>query len=207
MTTGHPKWNLNIHYHDVFLDAAPPGTLTALDVGSGDGLLAFDLTDRGMNVIGIDLDASSIERARADTRATRRTEFVCGDVFTHPLELASFDLVVASATLHHIDARNGLRRMKQLVRPGGVVVVVGFAQPDGLKDRLLLVAGAVAKRFQQLRGSYWEHNAPTLWPPPLTTSQMEALGRDELPGVVFRRLMSGRFSLVWNAPHRSIDDS
>jgi SAM-dependent methyltransferase len=195
-----PRWNLNIHYHRVFLDAAPADARTALDVGCGDGLLTFDLAERGLDVIGVDPHAASIERAGSDPRATARTNFVCGDVFTSDLQSGSFDLVAASAVLHHIDARAGIRRMKQLVRPGGVVAVVGFGRPDGVKDRLLEVAGAATKRVRLVRREYWEHNAPVSWPPPFTTGQMRDLGHEELPGAVFHQLMSNRFSLVWEAP-------
>ncbi len=205
MSLREPRWNLNIHYHRILLEAMPPDARTALDIGCGDGLLSFDLADQGLDVVGIDLHAASIERARADPRATHHTEFVCGDVFTHPFDPASFDLVAASAMLHHVDARKGLRRMRQLVRPGGVIAVVGFAQPDGMRDRALALAGAAVKRAGQVRRRYWEHNAPIAWPPPLTTGQMQELGCDELPGATFRHLMSNRFSLVWTAPHKDND--
>ncbi len=202
MVARDPRWNLNIHYHRVFLDAIPTDATSALDVGCGDGLLTFDLADRGLHAVGIDPHAASIERARRDPRATDRAEFICGDVFTSDLQTASFDLVAASAVLHHIDARGGLGRMRQLVRPGGRVVVVGFARPHGVQDRMLGVAGAMTKQVQVMRGRYWEHEAPILWPPPFTTQEMREIGRDELPGATFRRLMSNRFSLVWTAPHR-----
>lgn len=200
VTAGDLRWNLNIHYHRLFLKAIPAGAMTALDVGCGDGLLTFDLAERGLHVTGVDPHVASIERARSDPRATDRTTFICGDVFTTDLQPASFDLVAASAVLHHIDARAGLRRMRHLVRPGGVVAVVGFGRPDGVKDRLLEVAGAGTKRLRVVRRQYWEHNAPISWPPPFTTGQMCELGREELPGASFRRLMSNRFSLVWTAP-------
>ena len=119
-----------------------------------------------------------------------RTTFICGDVFTTDLQPASFDLVAASAVLHHIDARAGLRRMRHLVRPGGVVAVVGFGRPTESRDRLLEVAGAGTKQLRVVRRQYWEHNAPISWPPPFTTGQMCELGREELHGASFRRLMS-----------------
>ena len=200
MSAPDRRWNLNIHYHRVFVDAIPVGARRALDVGCGDGLLSFDLADRGLEVVGIDPHAPSIERARSDPRANGRTEFVCGDVFELDLQPASFDLVAASAMLHHVDAPACLRRLKELVRPGGVVAVVGFANPDGLKDRLLAVAGAATRQLRVMRGEYWEHRAPILWPPPMTTSQMRELGSTELPGSAFRHLMSNRCSLVWSAP-------
>ena len=162
MSGSDSKWNLNIHYHRVFLGAVTSNARKALDVGCGDGVLSFDLADHGLDVVGIDTHAPSIARAKTDERATVATQFVCADVFSYSLKPESFDLVAASATLHHMDARKGLRRMKQLVRPGGVVVVVGFAQPDGPKDRLLELAGTATKRAHQLRGRYWEHKCPSV---------------------------------------------
>jgi len=90
--------------------------------------------------------------------------------------------------------------MKELVRPGGVVAVVGFAQPSTVEDRVLMLAGAAVKTVHRFRRSYWEHNAPVCWPPPLTTGQMRAIANDEIPGATFRPLMSNRFSLIWKAP-------
>ncbi|MFZ6003706.1 MAG: class I SAM-dependent methyltransferase [Actinomycetota bacterium] len=135
------RWNLNIHYHPVILDAIPVGATRALDVGSGNGLLSFDLAARGLEVVGIDPDEASVERARSDPGRSERTTFVHGDVFTYPFEPGSFDLVVASAMLHHVDAVKGLRRMTQLARPGGVIAVVGFANPSGPIDWALAAAG------------------------------------------------------------------
>jgi SAM-dependent methyltransferase len=193
-------WNWNIHYHRLVLDAVRPGAETALDVGSGDGLLTFDLADRGLDVIGLDVDRASIERARNHPRASDRTRFVLGDLLLHPLEPASFDVVASIAMVHQVDAAHALRRMRQLVRPGGVVVVVGFARPDGPADRARALAGAVAKRAVRLRGRYWEHRAPTAWPPPHTAAEMKAIVDDELPGARFRRLLSGRYGVTWVAP-------
>jgi 2-polyprenyl-3-methyl-5-hydroxy-6-metoxy-1,4-benzoquinol methylase len=35
------RWNHNIHYHPVVLDALPPDCERVLDVGCGEGLLAL----------------------------------------------------------------------------------------------------------------------------------------------------------------------
>lgn len=194
------RWNLNIQYHRTVLDAVPPDAVNALDVGSGNGLLAFDLAARGLDVIGVDPDAPSIERARADPLASNRTRFVCADVFTHPFERASFDVVASSAMFHHVDAEHGLRRMRELLRPGGVLAIVGFARPSGPIDLTLIASGFVYKSARELRGRYWEHDAPTLWPPPLSINEMRTLVERELPGARFRRRMAHRYSLVWQAP-------
>jgi 2-polyprenyl-3-methyl-5-hydroxy-6-metoxy-1,4-benzoquinol methylase len=193
------RWNLNIHYHRVVLDAVPAGAANALDIGCGDGLLSFDLARLGLDVVGIDPDAPSIDRAREDPCASERTSFVCADVFTHPFEPSSFDVVAANAMLHHVDAQAGLRRMRELVRPGGVVVV-GFATPSSPADLALIATGLAYTRIQYLRGRYWDHDAPMCWPPPRSINKMRTLVEPELPGARFRRGMHHRYSAVWTAP-------
>jgi 2-polyprenyl-3-methyl-5-hydroxy-6-metoxy-1,4-benzoquinol methylase len=86
VTTDDPRWNLNIHYQRAVLEALPAGARTALDVGCGDGLLTFDLADRGLEVTGLDVDEASIHRARSDQRAGDKTHFLVGDFFSTPLE-------------------------------------------------------------------------------------------------------------------------
>lgn len=200
---GHARWNLNIHYHRVVLDAVPAGAVTALDVGSGNGLLSFDLAGCGLDVTGIDPDAASIERAMTDPARSARTNFIRADVFNHPFELASFDVVASSAMLHHVDAGRGLRRMRDLVRPGGVLAIVGFAMPSDLRDRALIAAGFVYTSSRRLTGRYWEHDAPKTWPPPCSIDEMRSLANRELSGAEFRSRMAHRYSIVWRAPARS----
>ena len=197
MVSDDPRWNLNIHYHRVVLDAIPRGARTALDVGCGDGLLSFDIAARGLLVTGLDNDAASIRRATSDRRASEATQFVVGDLFTVPLRPESFDLVASIAMLHHVDARAGLRRMRQLVPPGGVLVIVGFATASGIWDRARAVAGMVFKWAKRLTGGYWEHQAPVVWPPPLSSVEMADLVRDELPGATFENALSNRYNVVW----------
>ncbi len=194
------RWNLNLHYHHVVLDAIGGHHRSALDVGCGDGMLSFDLANRGLDVVGIDVHEPSIERARAATERSESTQFVCADLFEHPFEPESFDVVASIAMLHHVDATQGLRRLRSLVRPGGALVVVGFALPSDPIDLALIVAGLVRTSIERARGRYWEHGAPTCWPPPLSMRALRSLIARELPGARVRRRLGHRYSIVWTAP-------
>ena len=125
--------------------------------------------------------------------------FIVGDVLTYPFDPASFDVVSSISMLHHVDAADGLRRMRELVSPGGVIAFVGFARPSSSADLVRVVAGAVYKQSKQLLGQYWEHDAPTRWPPPCSLAEMRELVRTELPGAQFRPLLSSRYGVVWRA--------
>lgn len=190
------RWNHNIHYHPLVLDAIPPDATTALDVGCGDGQLTRSLGARGLAATGIDLDEPSIATARAQGGA----EYVLGDVLAHGFEPGSFDLVASVATLHHLDARAGLARLAELCAPGGVVVVVGLARSSLPRDLPRELAAAVGTRVLKLRRSYWEHAAPTCWPPPETYDSMARITAEVLPGSSFRRLLLWRYAIEWRRP-------
>jgi 2-polyprenyl-3-methyl-5-hydroxy-6-metoxy-1,4-benzoquinol methylase len=119
------------------------------------------------------------------------------DVLTASLEPGSFDAVVSNATLHHLrDTTIALRRLADLVRPGGALAVVGFARPD-LRDlpwnAVTFVARGVALR---VRGK-WQHNAPTVWPPADTLRQLKHAATATLPGARVRQLILGRYLLTY----------
>ncbi|WP_226362749.1 methyltransferase domain-containing protein [Pseudonocardia sp. ICBG1142] len=71
------RWNHNIHYHRLVLDAVPRGAQTALDVGTGNGLLAADLVHRVPQVVAIDLDPTVLRSARSEA-PTRVAQVVRG---------------------------------------------------------------------------------------------------------------------------------
>jgi SAM-dependent methyltransferase len=191
------RWNHNLHYHPPVLAAIPPGCARALDVGCGEGTLTRELRARIPCVTGIDRHAPSLERARSEGGDV---EYVLGDVLAHPFETASFDFVASVAALHHMDTATGLERMRDLLRPGGVLVVVGIARSRYPRDLPRDVAAVVASRVQRLRRSHWEHGAPVVWPPPDDYARVRALAGERLPGVRYRRHLYWRYSLVWTRP-------
>ena len=194
----HVRWNHNIHYHPRVLRAVPAGARTALDVGTGDGLLARELRELIPHVIGLDIDAAVLARARSDGD---RIEWMLGDVRTAPLMPGSFDVVASVATLHHLpDLDAALRRFAELTAPGGVVVIVGLAREASLLDHLWGLAGVVWHRVAARRRTVWEHSAPIVWPPPHTYADVRTAAARSLPGARWRRLVLWRYAIVWMKP-------
>ncbi|WP_188189447.1 class I SAM-dependent methyltransferase [Nonomuraea sp. SYSU D8015] len=190
------RWNHNIHYHPRILGAVPGGAKHALDVGCGEGMLARELRQAVPHVTGIDLHAPSIDQAR---EYPDDINYIVGDFLTHPFEPASFDLIASVATLHHMDAATGLARMRDLLRPGGVLAVVGLAWstiPDLPRDLAGVVVGTVHRAVKGI----WKHSSPTVWPPPVTYAQMRALAAEILPGSQYRRHLLLRYSIIWRKP-------
>jgi 2-polyprenyl-3-methyl-5-hydroxy-6-metoxy-1,4-benzoquinol methylase len=192
-------WNANIHYHPLLLHALPQAAQRVLDVGCGDGILSAELARAGVpHVVGLDSDAGVLDRAKArHPRAT--VEWSQGDVFDVPFQAGSFDAVVSVATLHHIDAQAGLARFADLIRPGGLVGVVGLAAIDWWDLPYASIAHGAQLVLGLARGR-WEHSAPTVWPPPTTYREIRHISSRVLPGVRYRRHLLGRYSLLWTKP-------
>lgn len=196
------RWNHNIRYHSILLDAVPRNAAVVLDAGCGVGTLTQSLRSKAHKVVGIDLDAAGLALARST--ATGGIEYVCGDFLDHPFAPESFDAVLSVATLHHMDATAGLRRMRELVRPGGVVGVIGLARNDSLVDYAAGGVGLAASWAYRAVKGYWEHPSPQVWPPPETWESMRRIALRELPGCRFRRHLLWRYSLLWTKPRQPV---
>ena len=193
-------WNANIHYHSILLRAIPEAAQRVLDVGCGDGILSAQLLQAGVrHVVALDADAGVLARARA-RHAGLPIEWKCGDIFSlKAITYDSFDAVLSVATLHHMDAVAGLTRLAELVRPGGLVGVIGLAA-NNWWDLPYAMVGQCARIAAGMARGYWEHSAPMAWPPPTTYREIKRIARNILPGVQYRHHLYGRYSLVWTRP-------
>ncbi len=185
-------------YESLVLDAVPPGCRRALDVGCGNGGLTRALRGRGVpTVVGIDRDDACVQRCREHPDAGE-ISYIFGDVLGTELEPAGFDLVSAVASLHHMDPRAGLTKLRSLVAPGGVLVVIGLARPDLPRDIPIEAAAQIVRRIRRPPGNADDGPPPPIvWPPPERYATMRRLARDLLPGVQWRRHLWWRYSLVW----------
>ena len=193
------QWNHNIHYHRLVLRSIPVGAERCLDVGCGDGLLARKLRRVVPHVTAIDRDGPIIETARR-LDGPLGVEYLHGDFLRYDLEPQSFDFISCVAVLHHLDAVAGLERMRDLLKPGGTLVVIGCAAATTLADLPYEVCGAVLHRVKLLRRSWTQSAAPVLWPPTETYGGMRHVAKTVLPGSSFHRLALWRYSLVWTKP-------
>ncbi|MEU8871390.1 class I SAM-dependent methyltransferase [Streptomyces javensis] len=191
------RWNHNIHYHPRILHAVPEGARRALDVGCGEGMLARELRRTVPHVTGIDLDAAGLEQGRA---YGDDVDYVHGDFLSHPFEPTSFDVIASVAALHHMDAATGLARMRDLLRPGGVLAVVGLARNSMPRDLPRVLAAIAVGSVHRARKGHWNHPSPVVWPPPVTYPEMRALAAELLPGSRYRRHVLWRYSIVWRKP-------
>lgn len=198
MTQRHPdRWNHNIHYQRRLLEAVPVDARSALDVGTGNGIMAAELHQIVPHVTGLDLDATILERAREEDPGVN---WIQGDLMTSPLHLASFDVVTAVAVVHHLpDLDRTLGRLAELTTPGGLVGIVGLARSSTPRDALYDLAGVIQHRAHERRHQSWEHDAPTCTPLHSYTEVRQSADRI-LTGHSWARLPMWRYLLTWRKP-------
>jgi len=188
------------HTIDYFRELMPlvPGTAsTALDVGCGEGFAARALAARGLSVTAVDLDEASLDAAR-EQDSTGIT-YLNADFMTADLP-GNYDVITALAVLHHLPLEESLERLAQLLAPGGVLLVVGCAASEMPKDAGRELAAVVAHQVGRLTHKSWDHPSPTLWPPPVTYSEVRDASARILPGSTFRRRLLWRYTLTWVKP-------
>jgi hypothetical protein len=96
--------------------------------------------------------------------------------------------------------KRALRRMTDLLRPGGVLAILGLARSHYPVDLVRDVAATAVNRLYLIKHTQWESVAPTVWPPAHTYGEIQSLGEKLLPGHRFRRHLLWRYSLIWTKP-------
>ncbi|WP_437583931.1 class I SAM-dependent methyltransferase [Paramicrobacterium sp. CJ85] len=192
-----PPWNHNIHFHRVVLEAIPDAATSALDVGTGNGMLARDLRERLRDVTAVDLDASTLASAQS---AHSGIEWVHADAMTHDFG-RRFDVVASVAALHHFDdLKLALGRLKELTAPDGVLVIVGLAKATTPGDYALGALGTLEHQWYSRTRNLWEHSAPTVWPPTHSYTEVRECAARVLPGVRWQQFALWRYALTWRKP-------
>lgn len=191
------RWNSSLHAFEILLRSVPEGSRRGLDVGCGEGETARRLRTRVESVVGIDPDQASIEQARAHDDDI---EYLLGGLGEVDVAAASFDVVSSVAMLHHVDQVWGLTQLARLVRPRGMLLVVGLARSRSPRDFARDARDAVAIRRHTMTRGVWETPAPKLWPPPLTYAQTRVVSLTTLRGARYERLPYFRYGLIWRAP-------
>jgi SAM-dependent methyltransferase len=202
-------WSHNGHYHGFLLRQLPVPCETALEIGCGAGGLARQLAARAGHVLALDLSPAMIQIAQTRSAGCANIDYRVADALAWDWPPERFDGIVSVATLHHLPLAEIVPRMRDALRPGGVLAVLDLfssAGPrDWLLDALALPVSAVLSLLKngRLRESpearaawdaHGQHDAS------LTLADIRQACADILPGAQVRRRLFWRYSLVWRKP-------
>lgn len=103
-----------------------PGRL-ALELGCGTGIFLEKVATTGARIVGLDLSADLLAKARARLGGAPNVVLLRGDAEHLPYAASSFDVVYGSSVLHHLDLDRALGEIFRVLRPGGRCV---FTEPN-----------------------------------------------------------------------------
>jgi len=208
-----PGWTGNNHYHSFLLRHLPPGCNHVLEIGCGKGTFSRALASRARHVAAIDLSSEMIRVARSRSAQFPQIEFEIADVMSREFPAEYFDCIATIATLHHVPTRPVLLKLKEALRPGGVLLVLDLYEPErnllrlkGLRDAFLNVVAmgaSVTLRLihsgrlrppREVRQAWAEHGKTDRYH---TMDQARGLYASIFPGVIIRRHLLWRYSAIW----------
>ena len=165
-----------------------------------------ELATRCGHVTGLDLSPNMVVEARRRSVGVANVDYAVADVMMESLPAGAFDCVAAVALLHHLPLEAALTRFGDLLRPGGVLLVLDVRRGEFLPADLVALGITTLLRLWHTRRlreapdvrEAWEVHARTdHFPPP---SEVRAAAARVLPGAAVRTHLIWRYSLFWRKP-------
>jgi ubiquinone/menaquinone biosynthesis C-methylase UbiE len=194
-------------YHSYLIQHLPPHSENALEIGCGTGEFTRLLAARAHSVLALDLSSQMIRLANAQSANYQNIEYVLGDVMQLSLPAARFDCIVSIATLHHLPLRQALLKMKDALKPHGVLIIHDLVAAKGLVERVRSASAypvSAARRFwktgqlrapREVREAWAEHGRDEVY---LTLDEVREMCRQYLPEARIKRHLLWRYTVVWS---------
>jgi ubiquinone/menaquinone biosynthesis C-methylase UbiE len=123
-------------WQKIFSEELSTNKQKILDVGTGPGVVAFQLAFLGHEVTGVDYSDGMLQEARANNqRYNQNIDFKWGDAESLPFPDDSFDAVVSKFVLWTLpDPEKALHEWYRVVKPGGRVIYIDGNWDSDLKN-------------------------------------------------------------------------
>jgi ubiquinone/menaquinone biosynthesis C-methylase UbiE len=113
---GRLRWERRVQMLGVHLR---PG-MTILEVGCGTGYFTGELARSGAEIVAIDVSPELLEIARANYSAPN-VRYEIQNAYALMYSDATFDSVVGSSILHHLEIEEALREIYRVLKPRGTI--------------------------------------------------------------------------------------
>lgn len=132
------RWSSASHYYGKIAGELPERPENLLDIGCGVGKFCRFMAPRAKKITGIDISPKMIAAAEARKKEKHgHIHFQTGDISRFELPEGYYDAIVSISALHHINIDQVIPPLKRALKPGGVLVIMDFYRPAGVKDLLL----------------------------------------------------------------------
>lgn len=121
--------------------ALGPHTI-ALELGCGTGIFTRHFAATGARLIAIDVSPDLLSIA-AEQESDGDIVYRIDDAETMSFDDASFDAVIGSSVLHHLDIDQALEEIRRVLKPGGRLA---FAEPNMMNPQIVFERSTPAVR-------------------------------------------------------------
>ena len=191
-------WTHNTAYHKWILKHIRQSDLV-LDVGCGDGLLVQKAAQICNRVTGIEPHLPSALRAQKRLENVENANIGNITFEEYSAYSSTFDVIIFVASLHHMDLESCIIKAKELLTPGGRLLVVGLSKPEGFIDFLIECLRAIPAKLGSL--VHGEKNGGNIGvpvqQPDLSLRQIRKITDIHMPNAKVHRGLYYRYLLSW----------
>lgn len=106
-----------------------------LEIGCGTGLFTNELARTDNTIVAIDISDALIMKAK-DRVSSANVHFVVGNAYETEFKSGSFDFIVGSSSLHHLEIDSALKEFSRILKPDGRMM---FTEPNMMNPQVALI--------------------------------------------------------------------
>ncbi|MCT8977963.1 class I SAM-dependent methyltransferase [Clostridium sp. CX1] len=200
------KWDHNNCYFKQLLKLVSNNIETCLDIGCGKGELSFLLSQRSKAVIAVDLADKMIEKAKI-LHPNKNIEYICENILDMEFKNNSIDVIITTATAHHLPYEWLLSFAKDKLKKGGKLIILDLAKAESFTDYViwtsaffpniimnLIKNGRLQKDDAHSKEVWQRHGKHDTY---MTIREIKALVKKHIPTAIVKRKLFWRYLLVW----------
>jgi 2-polyprenyl-3-methyl-5-hydroxy-6-metoxy-1,4-benzoquinol methylase len=200
------KWNHNNCYFKHLIKFIPDNAETCLEIGCGKGELSYMLSRKSQNVIAVDLADKMIEKAKV-LHPNKNINYICGNILDMKFEDNSLDVIITTATAHHLPYDWLLGFSKEKLKKGGKLIILDLAKAKSLTDYIIwgsafipnipmnLIKNGRLQKDDAHSKEVWErHGKHDTY---MTMDEIKSLCKRYIPTAKIKRKLFWRYSLLW----------
>jgi ubiquinone/menaquinone biosynthesis C-methylase UbiE len=179
---------------------------TCLDIGCGKGELSFMLSKKSKSVIAVDLADKMIEKAKV-LHPNKNIEYICRNILDMNFENDSLNVIITTATAHHLPYEWLLCFAKDKLKKGGKLIILDLAKAESLSDYILwgsafipnilmnlIKNGRLQKDDAHSKEVWQRHGKHDTY---MTINEIKLLANKYIPTAKIKRRLFWRYSLIW----------
>ena len=116
------------------LTSGLPDNANVLELGCGTGLFTYEFANKPIKLTAIDISPDLLEEAKKIISACN-VSFKLENAYEMSFPDNSFDAVIGSSVLHHLDIKKALHEIYRVLKPGGII---RFTEPNMLNPQIAL---------------------------------------------------------------------